>query len=644
MKGRLKFVLATMVLLVSSLYVPSARAASQTFNVLFFNPATGRNPYLMLHGVDTLHKYQFQVGDYMSFGYRPLEVRDNNRRITGVVDYTLVNDFVVAFGITEWLQVGVDFPYVILNNFQDPNIVPPPGYTNEMGLSDLRFELKARIIDPCHFPVGVAVIPFGTVPTGRDSVYLGDPGMTGGLRVAIEGRVSPRIGITGNIGYKVGKKVNFRNLDWQHRWLLGAGLYAQLGKGITVFGEINSESAFEHFYNDRDMNMAEVMAGVKWDIKDTGVTVNAGAGNCIICGVKGAMARSVVGVTYRFNPPKYRQMDDQFGKVCEKRFRKGLTAQQYYDLREKCPPNPADFRPGVDDDACPKYYELRELAQLLWRCPAKPEDFQPGVHDEACNKIFTLSDDYTEQEVWAIYELAAEEMGMRCPQDPADFSPAIHDQACPKYYDLREVAMLANVCPPDPSQYREGADDPACPKYYDLRDQYTPEQWAVVTLLARKDTDSDKINDYLDVCPERKEDYNGFADADGCPDGGVVAVSGGEIRTYEPVYFGFNRYNLTREAEQVIDLVIGAINKRPWIKRVRVSGNADAIGTSRANLRISKQRAERVITYMRNHGVRSNVSLIPVGYGAERPAAPNETERGRALNRRVVFAIDSGRY
>jgi outer membrane protein OmpA-like peptidoglycan-associated protein len=253
-------------------------------------------------------------------------------------------------------------------------------------------------------------------------------------------------------------------------------------------------------------------------------------------------------------------------------------------------------------------------------------------------------DKYSQDEIWTAYTLAAAEMALRCPSDSANFNPAIHDEACPKFYDLMAFADLAQVCPSDPADYDPARDDAACPKFFDLLDKYPQAQWAVIDLLINRDTDKDNINDFLDVCPERKEDYNGFADSDGCPDGGVVAVVGGEIITYRPVYFAFNRYNIQKEEQQIIDLVVRKINETPWIKRVRIAGNADARGTEAANQKISERRANAVIDYMRSHGVRSNVRLDPVGYGARRPVAPNLTEEQRQRNRRVTFGVEPGRY
>lgn len=614
-------------------------ADSSTFNVLFFKPATGKNPYLMLHSTDTLHQWQFQVGEFVSYGNRPLEVRDAGSRVQGVTDHTLVSDFVGAIGFLDWLQLGFDFPVALINEFRDPDSPSTDPMKNKMGLSDLRFEIKARVLDPCAFPVGLAFVPFVSVPTGKDSVFLGDPGPTGGVRVVVDGRVARRVGLTLNLGYQTGKDVSIRNVHYQHRMLLGGGINATLSHGVSVFGEVNSDNAFSRFFSDREMNPTEAMVGVKWNIKDTGVEISAAGGNCIVCGVKGARARAVLGVSYRFNPKKYHDKDIAYEKPCMKRFTKGLTAEEIYELKMKCPPNPADFKTGVHDDACPKYYELSEIANLILRCPSRPEDFVPGVHDDACQKVFTLGQRFTNDEIQSIYTLMESELGLRCPADPFEFNPALHDQACPKYYDLKDISEYAAICPPTPQEYRPGVDDAGCPTYYTLREKYPEDQWQLIAKLSKMDTDKDGINDYLDLCPKQPEDIEGFADTDGCPDQGIAAISNGEIQTYQSVYFDFASAELKYEAKQALDQVISIINSTPWIRRVLVGGHADERGTESANEKISLKRSDMTIQYMLQNAVRGSVILTPVGYGARKPIATGKTEEDYARNRRVVFTI-----
>jgi len=71
--------------------------------------------------------------------------------------------------------------------------------------------------------------------------------------------------------------------------------------------------------------------------------------------------------------------------------------------------------------------------------------------------------------------------------------------------------------------------------------------------------------------------------------------------------------------------------------RIEIAGHTDSIGAEEANLRLSRERARAVKDFLcERHGI-SPDRLICRGYGESRPVASNETEEGRARNRRVVF-------
>ncbi|MFH1874780.1 MAG: OmpA family protein, partial [Pseudomonadota bacterium] len=587
----------------------------------------------------TLHKYQFQVAEYLSYGYRPLEMRQTGQRLRGIIDHTVVSDFTGAFGVTEWMQIGFDLPYAVLDRFRP--VASPLGTAlrNERGLSDIRLELKARIIDDCRFPIGIAVAPFMTLPTGSDNKLLGDPGITGGLNAIIDGRILRRLLLTFNLGFQTGRKVNIQNVDYQHRLLAGAGIHYKFLNGMSVFGEVNSNTNVDTAFTEKDVNPVEGMVGMKWDVKKTGVELAAAAGNCLICGVKGANARAVLGVSYRYNSKKYQDLDAFDDQVCLKRFGEIEDAWDIYYLKSNCPA-PENYNPHFHDAACPKYYELGEIVELYMRCPSRPEDYKEGVHDDACPKIYNLGEEYSQEQIMAIYTLAAAELGIRCPA-PDEFNPKLHDDACPKYYDLQTLSTLSKVCPDDPAKYQPGIDDAACPKFYTLREQYPEDLWEIIDLLSSKDSDNDGINDFLDLCPNQAEDFNGFADQDGCPEGGIVGIVGAEIQTFKPVYFAFNSTKLPYDAQQALDQVIGVINETPWIRTIKISGHADARGTVSANDRIARARAKVVIDYMNQHGLRKNIDLVAVGYGSRKPVSLGTTETDYALNRRAVFTIAS---
>jgi outer membrane protein OmpA-like peptidoglycan-associated protein len=74
---------------------------------------------------------------------------------------------------------------------------------------------------------------------------------------------------------------------------------------------------------------------------------------------------------------------------------------------------------------------------------------------------------------------------------------------------------------------------------------------------------------------------------------------------------------------------------------VMIEGYTDSTGGGDYNLRLSKQRAESVESFLAQEGV-ADGRLESAGYGSENPLADNSTEDGRATNRRVELVIVAG--
>lgn len=72
---------------------------------------------------------------------------------------------------------------------------------------------------------------------------------------------------------------------------------------------------------------------------------------------------------------------------------------------------------------------------------------------------------------------------------------------------------------------------------------------------------------------------------------------------------------------------------------VSVYGHADATGPEDYNMQLSQRRAQSVSSYLASQGVAPG-RLQAVGFGENRPVAPNDTEAGRSANRRVEIVID----
>ncbi|MGD0761912.1 MAG: OmpA family protein [Roseiarcus sp.] len=83
---------------------------------------------------------------------------------------------------------------------------------------------------------------------------------------------------------------------------------------------------------------------------------------------------------------------------------------------------------------------------------------------------------------------------------------------------------------------------------------------------------------------------------------------------------------------------LAAIALRCQSGRIEISGHADDLGDDATNDQLAKARAEAVLAYFVAAGVPAD-RLTAVGYGASRPVASNDTEEGRAQNRRIEFSV-----
>ena len=72
--------------------------------------------------------------------------------------------------------------------------------------------------------------------------------------------------------------------------------------------------------------------------------------------------------------------------------------------------------------------------------------------------------------------------------------------------------------------------------------------------------------------------------------------------------------------------------------RISIEGHTDNRGDKSHNLNLSKKRAEAVAQWLIQNGVAAN-RIESLGFGDASPVADNQTEAGRALNRRTAFRI-----
>lgn len=111
----------------------------------------------------------------------------------------------------------------------------------------------------------------------------------------------------------------------------------------------------------------------------------------------------------------------------------------------------------------------------------------------------------------------------------------------------------------------------------------------------------------------------------------------GVVITLGDVLFEVGRAELLPAARQNVDDVIELLDSEPG-KRIRIEGHTDSTGSAALNLRLSQQRAEAVRSALVERGIEA-ARMDAVGMGKDFPIASNDSETGRASNRRVDVIV-----
>jgi len=104
-------------------------------------------------------------------------------------------------------------------------------------------------------------------------------------------------------------------------------------------------------------------------------------------------------------------------------------------------------------------------------------------------------------------------------------------------------------------------------------------------------------------------------------------------------HFASGSARLTLDGRNALNRLAQDLN-RQTIRSIKIVGHTDSIGSNQSNLSLSYARANAVADYLASRGVNRQI-INTQGLGETRPVADNQTEQGRAQNRRVEITVKS---
>ncbi|MBI1209815.1 MAG: OmpA family protein [Azospirillum sp.] len=343
------------------------------------------------------------------------------------------------------------------------------------------------------------------------------------------------------------------------------------------------------------------------------------------------------------------------------------------DYLDKCADTPAGI--AADEQGCPKDADRDRIPDSIDDCPDTPDGFEVDSHGCPLDADRDGVPDHID----------------KCADTPAGI--AVDEQGCPKDADGDHVADSVDDCPNTPEGVE--VDKHGCPLDQDhdgvpdYLDKCNVPQWGPVDETGcLKDEDGDGVADDRDQCPntpkgtpvdlkgceisvfEPDEDKDGTPDSRdkcpgtpagtrtdnlGCPvdsDGdGVnddkdecpgspkgVKVDEKGCWTIEKLLFGPTEGEILLKHAAVLQQVLDVMRKNPAL-RLEIRGHSDSGGDPGANVWYATRRALSTAQFFMANGINQD-RLVVKGLGADQPAAPNDSQANRQLNRRVeIFPI-----
>lgn len=150
------------------------------------------------------------------------------------------------------------------------------------------------------------------------------------------------------------------------------------------------------------------------------------------------------------------------------------------------------------------------------------------------------------------------------------------------------------------------------------------------------DDDTVLINGFAAVAPESAEADNGLVyTLDNVLVPPVAALN--TLVGLDPILFATGSAEIQAESFATLDQFIEVLEASNV--DVSIEGHTDSSGDPLLNQNLSQSRARSVVNYLVANGIDES-RLDAVGFGPDRPVADNETEEGRALNRRIEFTLN----
>lgn len=584
---RLKSTLALAASL-TSLTTLTSVASAQSAN--HYTPATRGSDWFAGESMDFRGHLRPAFGATLDYASKPVNTYANGTKTT-LVDSQFNVHLGGALNLLDTLKLSLELPLPLANS--------GPQVAGDYPFGDLRAGLDVR----AHGHYGDKfTLGFGTqfyFPTGSKSNFTGWNDWRWGFRMLIAGDVGPvAYGIQGGLTWFQG---DTSSGGWVFNGVGSLGVRVLekrllIGPEMLIFTNLDQRTkksgSNAGTFGSAAQTPIEFLFAAHYSL-DMGLRFGAGAG---------------IGANEGYTSPDFR-----------------LLARAEWMAPYKAPPPEDADRDGIPDeaDACPSVAGVKSDNPKKNGCPLPSDRDNDGIVDvdDACPDVAGVA--------------STDKAKNGCPADEDGDGIVDAEDACPKVPGVKSDDKAKNGCPLPQDQDNDGIVDgeDACPTVPGIKSDDKTKNGC-----PDPDRDHDGIPNEADACP----DDPGPADANdpkrnGCP--AAAFQKDGSIKILDQIKFQTGSAAIVNDKVNAATLgaVVAILEKHPEVKFMRIEGHTDNKGNAAGNQKLSQARAQAVADWLVKNGKKDKNMFRAVGYGQEKPIASNDTDAGRANNRRVEF-------
>lgn len=562
---------------------------------LRLNP--GARAGLIIDSADLLEPLELRVGLSGHYEHDPLiVVNTRNERLASLVRSRVGAHLSGAFGITRWLEVGVQVPVVLFQAGDDLSAQGISRISSAVALGTPWLQVRGAPLQQARGAPLDLSIGFGLgLPLGSDTALTKDatvsvlPNVSAGRNFALGDRID---------FFRVGGSVS----------VLARGART-LTPSATVRDEVGS-------YFSAGLMISTLGTGLRGELSgrlDVPLTRSPVSGELVL-GVRsprvGPVEFYAVGGPGLGNQPGTPLFRVLAGVALVMPLKKAETPVPVVIDRCAAEPPAADCpRADGDGDGVPNTTDKCPLVMGLASLAGCPDVDTDG------DGVFASVD--------ACPDHAGPSARRGCPGPDGDGDGLDDDlDRCPAAAGV----VAFSGCPDSDGDGFEDAAD-ACPAEAGVEaSRGCPD----------RDEDGDGVVDRFDACRTVK----GPATNQGCPatERQLVVITRERLVIRDKVYFASGKAVVLPRSAALLAQIARVLKEHPEIERVSVDGHTDDRGDRQMNQKLSEARAAAVRETLVAAGV-AKERISSRGFGPDQPVQPNATPAGREANRRVEFVI-----